>query len=162
MMINKKLKKLHELKKIVESKKSKNKTVVFCNGCFDILHVGHIRYLKEAASLGDILILALNSDKSANEIKGEGRPVTEHYERAEILAEFPFIDYIVIFDEHNVEKLLLELKPDIHAKGTDYSQNSVPEKDIVLSYGGRIAITGDPKNHSSTEIFSKIKNSRTK
>ncbi|MFC1725124.1 adenylyltransferase/cytidyltransferase family protein [candidate division KSB1 bacterium] len=155
-MDNRKLKDLVELKKIVEELKKNGKTTVFCNGCFDILHVGHIRYLKEASSFGDVLILALNSDTSVRELKGEGRPVTNQSERAEILAEFPFIDFLIFFDDQNVNRLLLELKPDFHAKGTDYTEETVPEKDTVLSYGGKIIITGDPKDHSCADIISKI------
>ena len=156
-MYNSKLKSLDELKKIVKNLRKSGKTIVFCNGCFEILHVGHIRYLKEAAALADKLILALNSDKSVRRIKGKNRPLTDENERAEILAEFNFIDYIIIFDEPNVERLLVELKPDIHAKGTDYTKETVPEREVVLSYGGKIAITGDPKDHSCTEIISRIK-----
>lgn len=158
-MYNYKLKSLNELRKITSDLRKKGKTIVFCNGCFEILHVGHIRYLKEAAKLGDKLILALNSDLSVKKIKGKNRPLTDQDERAEILSEFPFIDYIIIFDEPNVEKLLYELKPDIHAKGTDYTEETVPERDVVLSYGGKIAITGDPKDHSCTDIITKIRNS---
>ena len=151
-----KLKKLDELKKIVEELKNNGKTVVFCNGCFDIIHVGHIRYLKEAFSFGDVLILALNSDSSVRELKGEGRPVTNQSERAEILAEFPFINFLIFFDEPDVSRLLMELKPHYHAKGTDYTPETVPERDTVLSYGGNIIITGDPKDHSCTDIVTKI------
>ena len=156
-MYNPKLKKLDELKKIVEELKNNGKTVVFCNGCFDIIHVGHIRYLKEASSFGDVLILALNSDSSVRELKGEGRPVTNQSERAEILAEFPFINFLIFFDEPDVNRLLIELKPHYHAKGTDYTPETVPERNTVLSYGGNIIITGDPKDHSCTEVVTKIR-----
>jgi len=154
---NVKFKVLEELIKIRDNLKQKGKTVVFCNGCFDLIHVGHIRYLKAAKDLGDVLILALNSDDSIRKLKGKGRPLMPLAERIEILSEFPFIDYITSFNEKTVSNLLKILKPDIHAKGTDYTEKTVPERETVLDYGGSIAITGDPKNHSASEIINKIK-----
>ena len=147
MIENKKVKTPIELYKILELLKKKGKKIVFCNGCFDLIHVGHIRYLKSAKSLGDILVLALNSDESVRKLKGKGRPVLPLEERIEILSEFPFIDYITYFDENNVSSLLKLLKPDIHAKGTDYTVENVPERDTVIAYGGKVAIAGDSKNH---------------
>ena len=149
----KKLKTLVELKKIVKSLKSKGKKIVFTNGCFDVLHVGHIRYLSAAKSLGDILIVGLNSDESVRKNKGNGRPLIKDLYRAEMLNEIEYIDYILIFSQPTVEKILLELKPDFHAKGTDYTESNVPEADTVKSYGGKVAIVGDPKEHSTTDLI---------
>lgn len=152
-----KLKNLDELSNIVKRGREKGRKIVFANGCFDILHVGHIRYLKEAKELGDLLIVAINSDSSAKRLKGDGRPVTPENERAEIIAAIEYVDYVTIFNEPNVCNLLLTLKPDIHAKGTDYTEDSVPEVKTVRAYGGRVAITGDKKERSSTEIIKKVK-----
>ncbi|MBI5748204.1 MAG: D-glycero-beta-D-manno-heptose 1-phosphate adenylyltransferase [Nitrospinae bacterium] len=156
-----KLKNLNELNNIVKKWREKGKKVVFANGCFDILHVGHIRYLKEAKELGDLLIVAINSDSSAKKLKGDGRPVTPENERAEIVAAIEYVDYVTLFNEPNVSNLLLTLKPDIHAKGTDYTEDSVPEADTVRAYGGRVAITGDKKERSSTEIIKKLNKPQT-
>ncbi|MBI3599383.1 MAG: D-glycero-beta-D-manno-heptose 1-phosphate adenylyltransferase [Nitrospinae bacterium] len=151
-----KLKDIDELKTIVEKARKRGKKIVFANGCFDILHVGHVRYLTEAKGLGDILIVAINSDSSARRLKGDGRPVTQENERAEIITALECTDYVTLFDEPDVSKLLLTLKPDIHAKGTDYTEDTVPEVKTVRSYGGRVAITGDKKERSSTEIIKKV------
>ncbi len=148
---------LETLQKVVEELKSQGKTIVFANGCFDILHVGHIRYLKSARDLGDVLIVGLNSDISVKRIKGKQRPVTPLKERAEILSQLPFVDFIVVFDEPTADNVLATLKPHIHAKGTDYTEESVPERQTVLSYGGKIAIVGDPKDHSVREILRRIR-----
>jgi len=147
---------LQELKKITESLKEKGMKIVLANGCFDIIHAGHVRYLRDAKSRGDVLIVALNSDKSVKSLKGEGRPLMNELERAEILSSFEFVDYIVIFDEKDVGKILLELKPHIHAKGSDYTEETVPEREIVLSYGGKIAICGGKKIRSSSKIIEEI------
>ena len=130
--------------------------IVFANGCFDLLHVGHVRYLEAAKALGDILVVGVNSDEQARKLKGEGRPLLPQNQRAEIVASLEAVDFVTIFEEPTVEQLLLALKPDIHAKGTDYTEDSVPERDVVRSYGGRVAIVGDPKNHSSSEIIDKV------
>jgi len=151
-----KLVSLQELKKITESLKEKGMKIVLANGCFDIIHAGHIRYLRDAKSRGDVLIVALNSDKSVRYLKGEGRPLMNEIDRAEILSSFEFVDYIVIFDEKDVGKILLELKPHIHAKGSDYTEETVPEREIVLSYGGKIAICGGKKIRSSSKIIKEI------
>ncbi len=147
---------LQELKGIVEKLKKEKKKIVLANGCFDILHVGHVRYLEEAKKLGDILIVAINSDESVRKIKGEKRPIVPGKERAEIISALKVVDFVIIFDELDVRKLLLELKPHIQVKGTDYTEESVPERDVVLSYGGSVKITGDSKNHSSKDIISTI------
>ncbi len=141
---------------VVERLRRQGKTIVFANGCFDLLHVGHIRYLEGARGLGDTLIVGLNSDDSVRQLKGHGRPLIPEEERAEILSAISFVDYIVIFHESNVKRLLLQIRPNVHCKGTDYTVDSVPEREVVLSYGGRIAIVGDPKDHSTNDLIQKI------
>jgi rfaE bifunctional protein nucleotidyltransferase chain/domain len=145
-----------ELIGIVETNRSEGRTVVLANGCFDALHVGHVRYLIAAKALGDLLIVAVNSDEQARRLKGEGRPLLPEDQRAEIVAALEPVDLVTIFDEPTVEQLLLAIKPDIHAKGTDYTEETVPERDVVRSYGGRVAIAGDPKNHSSSEMIDRV------
>ncbi len=152
----KKIKTLSELRKIVASEKAKGKTIVLANGCFDLFHVGHIRYLRGARAKGDLLVVGLNSDRSVRRLKGRGRPILPQQERAEILAAFSFVDYVVIFSEPNVEKLLLSLKPDSHVKGSDYSEDTVPEREIVKAYGGKVAIAGGPKIRDTSKIIERI------
>ncbi len=135
---------------IVEKLKGAGKKIVLANGCFDILHVGHIRHLKAAKKLGDVLIVAINSDSVVGILKN--RVVTSEWERMEMLAALECVDYVTCFCAIAADNLLLTLKPHIHAKGTDYTIETVPERETVLSYGGKIAITGDPKDHSSTKI----------
>lgn len=130
--------------------------IVLANGCFDVLHVGHVRYLAGASELGDLLIVGINSDQQVAAQKGPGRPVLPADERAEIVSALGSVSYVTIFDEPTVEQLLLTLKPDVHAKGTDYTTDTVPERDVVRSYGGHVAIVGDPKDHSTSEIISRI------
>ncbi|MEQ1762518.1 MAG: adenylyltransferase/cytidyltransferase family protein [Pyrinomonadaceae bacterium] len=130
--------------------------IVLANGCFDLFHVGHLRYLLGAADLADVLIVGVNSDERARELKGEGRPHTLQDERAEIISGLRCVDFVTIFDEPTVEELLLALKPDFHAKGTDYTTETVPEREIVRAYGGTVAIVGDPKDHSSSEIIERL------
>ena len=130
--------------------------IVLANGCFDVLHVGHVRYLAGARQLGDLLVVGINSDEQVAIQKGPGRPVLPANERAEIVAALESVTYVTIFEEATVEQLLLALKPDVHAKGTDYTTESVPERDVVRSYGGEVAIVGDPKDHSTTEIIARI------
>jgi rfaE bifunctional protein nucleotidyltransferase chain/domain len=153
---------LKRLKEIIDSERGRGKKIVFANGAFDILHVGHVRYLIGAKSLGDLLVVAVNSDASVRSYKGEDRPHTPEGERIEILSSLEMIDYLILFSDPDVKKLLLALKPDIHAKGTDYTEATVPEKDVVASYGGTVAIVGDPKDHSSTEAIKKIRSSEKK
>ena len=143
----------------IEQMKSQGKRIVFANGCFDILHVGHIRYLNGAKQCGDILILAVNGDESMADLKQGNRPIMPESERVEILESLEMVDYVTLFDEPTVDSLLLKLKPHVHAKGTDYTTENVPERETVLSYGGEIAIVGDPKDHSSSTIIEKITNS---
>ena len=152
----KKLNTLSRLTRIIQEHKKRGQKVVLANGCFDLIHVGHIRYLKESKEKGDILVLALNSDSSIRKLKGEGRPILNQEERAVIASSFYFIDYITFFDEPNVEKILLALKPDIHAKGSDYTEETVPEKETVKGYGGTIAITGGPKIKSTSQLIKEI------
>ncbi len=151
--------KLDELKNIVAAEKKKGKKIIFGNGCFDILHVGHVRYLKGSKELGDILIVAINDDSSVAGLGKRKQVVTPSAERVEIIAALECTDYVITFSDPTVERLLLELKPDIHAKGTDYTVDDVPERDIVLSYGGKVAIVGDPKDHSTRDIIASIKKS---
>ena len=141
----------------VESQKKKGLTVVFANGCFDVLHVGHVRYLEGAKALGDVLVVAINSDLQVVALKGKGQPIVPERERAEVVASLAAVDRVTIFDEPTVETLLMEMKPDIHAKGTDYTEDTVPERAVVRSYGGRVAIVGDPKNHSTSEILDRFR-----
>jgi rfaE bifunctional protein nucleotidyltransferase chain/domain len=130
--------------------------IVMANGCFDILHVGHIRYLEGARLLGDLLVVAVNADEQVRLLKGAGRPFVPERERAEIIAALRPVDFVTIFPERTVEALLRAIRPDVHAKGTDYTEESVPERDVVRSYGGRVMIVGDPKDHSSTEMVRKV------
>lgn len=153
-MKNKIIRNIDRLVWITDKLKAEGNRVVFGNGCFDILHVGHIRYLRGAKELGNYLIIAVNSDSSARKIKGPDSLVMPEDERLEILAAIEYVDYVTIFSEPDVKDLLLKLKPHIHAKGTDYTNETVPERDTVVSYGGQIAIVGDKKNHSSTKIKS--------
>jgi rfaE bifunctional protein nucleotidyltransferase chain/domain len=153
---------LDELKGIVDAQKAAGKRVVFGNGCFDILHVGHVRYLKGAKGLGDVLIVAVNDDSSVTGLGKRKEVVTPADERAEIISALDCVDYVILFGEPTVENLLRTLRPHIHAKGTDYTEDNVPERDIVVSYGGRVAIVGDPKDHSTRDIIKTIKNLREK
>lgn len=147
----------NDLSAAVERLRSEGKRIVFANGCFDILHVGHVRYLQGARALGDLLIVGINGDDAVRSLKGEKRPVMPDAERAEIIAALACVDYVVIFDELTVENLLLLLKPDVHAKGTDYTVDTVPERETVKSYGGAVAIVGDPKDHSTSTILQSLR-----
>jgi rfaE bifunctional protein nucleotidyltransferase chain/domain len=140
----------------VEADRRLGKTIVLTNGCFDLLHVGHIRYLQAAAAIGDILITAINSDAQVRALKGEGRPAMPENERAELISALRFVDYVTVFNEPTVTELILAIKPDFHAKGTDYTAETVPEREIVRAVGGKVVIVGDPKDHSSTELIQQI------
>ena len=131
-------------------------TLALANGCFDVIHVGHVRYLNGAAAEADRLIVAVNDDQSVKSLKGLGRPVLPAEERAELVAAFRVVDYVVLFSEPTVDKLLNALRPDVHCKGTDYTVETVPEREIVRAYGGRIAIVGDPKLHSTKDLIQTI------
>ena len=136
--------------------RAEGESVTLANGCFDLLHVGHVRYLKGAKALGGKLIVALNSDQSVHRLKGAGRPAMPERERAEIVAALAAVDAVVIFDEPDVRALIREIRPNVQVKGTDYTAESVPERDEVMSYGGRVAIVGDPKDHSTTELLGRL------
>jgi D-glycero-beta-D-manno-heptose 1-phosphate adenylyltransferase len=142
-----------ELRQRVAEWRGAGHSITLTNGCFDLLHVGHVRYLQAAKNLGGHLVVAVNSDDSVRAIKGEGRPIMPAEERAEILASLADVDAVVIFPEKDVRALIGEIHPDVHAKGTDYTADTVPERDAVLAYGGRVEIVGDPKNHSASEII---------
>ncbi|HYK22331.1 MAG TPA: adenylyltransferase/cytidyltransferase family protein [Pyrinomonadaceae bacterium] len=145
-----------ELIRRVAAARENGARVVLANGCFDVLHVGHVRYLEGARKLGDMLVVGINSDEQVALQKGAGRPVLPATDRAEIVAALEPVTYVTIFDEPTVEQLLLALKPDVHAKGTDYTTDTVPERDVVRSYGGQVAIVGDPKDHSTSEIIARL------
>jgi rfaE bifunctional protein nucleotidyltransferase chain/domain len=130
--------------------------IALANGCFDLLHVGHVRYLEAARREADRLLVAINDDQSVRHLKGHGRPILPASARAELVAALRAVDYVVLFPELTVERLLRELRPDVHCKGTDYTVDTVPERDIVLGYGGRIAIVGDPKDHSTRSLLTKL------
>ena len=132
-------------------------TIILANGCFDLLHVGHIRYLEGAKAIGGWLVVGINSDRQVRRLKGDGRPYMPAEERAEILASFRCVDGVTVFDEPTVEELIRDIRPDFHAKGTDYTAESVPERETVRYFGGQVAIVGDPKDHSSTELIGKVR-----
>lgn len=145
-----------ELQRRVKGWRAAGDKVTLANGCFDVLHVGHIRYLHAAKELGGKLIVAINSDDSVRKLKGDSRPLMPANERAEILAALADVDAIVIFSEPDVRAVVREIRPDIHAKGTDYSKESVPEGDTVIGCGGRVEIVGDPKDHSASELIRRM------
>jgi rfaE bifunctional protein nucleotidyltransferase chain/domain len=141
----------------VRERRALGETIAFANGCFDVLHVGHVRYLQAAAAEADRLIVALNDDRSVEQLKGAGRPILPAEARAALVAAIRGVDRVVLFSDTNVAELLRSIKPDVHCKGTDYTVDSVPERAIVLEYGGRTAIVGDPKDHSTRDLISAIK-----
>ena len=136
--------------------RSRGRRVVLANGCFDLLHVGHVRYLSAARGLGDALVVGLNSDASVRRLKGPGRPVIPADERAELIGALASVDLVVVFDDDSAEALIARLRPDVHAKGTDYTEESVPERAAVLAAGGRVAIAGDPKSHATRDLIAAI------
>ena len=145
-----------ELVEAVTADRAAGRTVALANGCFDLLHVGHVRYLQGAAAEADRLIVAVNDDESVRGLKGEGRPILPAADRAELVAALRGVDYVVIFGDPTVGRLLTRTKPDVHCKGTDYTVESVPERAIVQAYGGRTAIVGDPKDHATRDLLRKI------
>jgi D-glycero-beta-D-manno-heptose 1-phosphate adenylyltransferase len=155
-MIQSKILPLEELGRRCAGLKSEGKKIVLANGCFDLLHVGHVRYLEGARALGDALVVAVNSDQSVGRLKGTGRPLIPESGRASMVAAFECVDFVTVFSELTVEKVLQSVRPHIHAKGTDYTEESVPEREIVKKYGGTTAIVGDPKNHSTRDLIQKI------
>jgi D-glycero-beta-D-manno-heptose 1-phosphate adenylyltransferase len=152
-MSTKKILDRERLRQSVTAWRQAGDSITLANGCFDLLHVGHVRYLHSAKQLGGRLIVAINSDESVRALKGEGRPLMPAEERAEILSALADVDAVVIFPERDVRALIHEVRPDVHAKGTDYTIDTVPERDAVAACGGRVEIVGDPKNHSATEII---------
>ena len=145
-----------QLDSLLAADRAAGKRIAFANGCFDILHVGHVRYLAGAAAEADRLIVAVNDDKATADLKGSGRPVLAADARAELVAALRGVDYVVIFPDRTVARLLERFRPDVHCKGTDYTADTVPERDVVKSYGGRTAIVGDPKDHSTRDVIRKI------
>jgi rfaE bifunctional protein nucleotidyltransferase chain/domain len=146
-----------QLIEAVDDARTRGKRIVLANGCFDLLHVGHLRYLAGAKALGDVLVVGVNSDAQAKKLKGEGRPFMPEMERAEMLAALRDVDLVTVFDEPTVESLIRSIRPDIHAKGTDYTKDNVPEREIIREVGGRVAIVGDPKDHSSSELIGVVR-----
>jgi rfaE bifunctional protein nucleotidyltransferase chain/domain len=140
----------------ITAAKADGARIVLANGCFDVLHAGHVRYLQGARALGDLLVVGINSDAEVARLKGEGRPILAERDRAELVASLEAVDLVTIFDEPTVTELLLAIRPDVHAKGTDYTEETVPERDVVRSYGGSVRIVGDPKDHSTSEMLRKV------
>jgi rfaE bifunctional protein nucleotidyltransferase chain/domain len=140
----------------VQAWRAEGKRIALANGVFDLLHVGHVRYLEGARALADVLVVAVNSDASTRANKGPGRPVIPGTERAELVAALACTDAVLLFDERDVRAILRTLRPDVHVKGTDYTPDTIPERDEVLAYGGRVAVAGDPKDHSTTDLVSRL------
>ena len=146
-----------ELRRVVADERERGKTIAFANGVFDVLHVGHVRYLQDASKQADVLVVGVNSDDSVRSIKGEGRPVTNEHERAEMVSAIRGVGYVTVFTDASPSRLIAVLKPDVHCKGTDYTADSVPEAEVVRAYGGRVAIVGDPKDHSTSSILERLR-----
>lgn len=146
-----------ELTNALAMERAAGKSIAFANGCFDVLHVGHIRYLQDASRVADVLVVGVNGDESVRVLKGEGRPVMPEEERAEIIASIRGVSYVTIFREQSPSNLLQVLRPDFQCKGTDYTADSVPEAELVKSYGGKVVIVGDPKDHSTTAVLEKLR-----
>jgi rfaE bifunctional protein nucleotidyltransferase chain/domain len=148
---------LEQVAERVAAARREGRTVALANGCFDVLHVGHVRYLEGARAEADVLVVGVNGDASVRRLKGEGRPVMPAPDRALVVAALRAVDHVVVFDEDDVSRLLLALKPDVHCKGTDYTPETVPERDVVRGYGGRVAIVGDPKRHDTRALLARIR-----
>jgi len=148
---------LDDLVDAVARRRREGASVVLANGCFDVLHVGHVRYLQGAREHGDVLVVAVNGDEAVRELKGSGRPAMPADERAEIVSAIAGVDFVTVFDTLTVEPVLRALRPDVHAKGTDYTPETVPERAVVAEYGGRVAIVGDPKDHSTSELLGRLR-----
>ena len=146
---------------LLAADRAAGRTVAVANGCFDLLHVGHVRYLRGGAAEADRLLVAVNADRSVAALKGSGRPLQAAADRAEIVAALEMVDYVVVFEENTVAALLERLRPDVHCKGTDYTVDTVPEREVVRAYGGRTAIVGDPKDHSTRDLLSRIAGTRS-
>jgi len=151
-----KIKSLAELQAILSRIRERGQKIVFANGCFDLIHVGHIRYLQNAKALGDMLVVGVNGDAGVTALKGAGRPLQSEADRAEIVASLACVDFVLLFDAPTVDGILKELRPDFHAKGTDYTEENVPERETVRAYGGQVAIVGDPKDHSTRDLIKAI------
>jgi D-glycero-beta-D-manno-heptose 1-phosphate adenylyltransferase len=147
---------LAEAARLAERLRAEGKRLVLANGCFDLLHVGHVRYLEAARALGDVLFVGINGDAAVARLKGAGRPLMPARERAEVLAALRAVDHVVVFDEDTADALVAAVRPAIHAKGTDYTPESVPERDTVLAHGGRVVIVGDPKDHATRDAIQTI------
>lgn len=146
-----------ELAETLAKERAAGRSIAFANGCFDVLHVGHIRYLQDAANEADVLVVGVNGDASVRELKGAGRPVMSEAERAELIAAIRGVAYVTIFGDRSPARLIAALKPDVHCKGTDYTADTVPEAEVVRAYGGRVAIVGDPKDHSTTALLEQMR-----
>lgn len=151
-----KVKSLEALKEICEEARREGKTIALANGCFDLLHVGHVRYLQGARREADVLVVGINSDVSVRKLKGDNRPLQTEQDRALLIAALHTVDWVIVFPEDTVENLLLALRPDVHCKGTDYTPETVPERETVKSYGGRVAIVGDPKDHDTSALLARL------
>jgi D-glycero-beta-D-manno-heptose 1-phosphate adenylyltransferase len=147
---------LEALTRVCDDARRNRKTVAFANGCFDLLHVGHTRYLAGARAEGDLLVVGINADASVRKLKGQNRPLQNEQDRALLVAALHTVDWVTIFHEPTVDRLLLALKPDVHCKGTDYTPETVPERETVKSYGGRVAIVGDPKDHNTSTLLARL------
>ncbi|TAM83687.1 MAG: D-glycero-beta-D-manno-heptose 1-phosphate adenylyltransferase [Acidobacteria bacterium] len=145
-----------EVAALGERLRKAGRKIVFANGCFDLFHVGHVRYLEGARQQGDVLVVGVNSDRTVRLLKGEGRPLLPEEARAELLAAMECVDYVVIFDDATAANILRDLQPDVHCKGTDYTEATVPEREVVQSWGGRVVIAGDPKDHSTRDVLARI------
>jgi D-glycero-beta-D-manno-heptose 1-phosphate adenylyltransferase len=148
---------LAEVAARVEEARAAGRSIALANGCFDVLHVGHVRYLAGAKNEADLLVVGVNGDASVRRLKGEGRPVLPEADRALLVAALRSVDHVVVFHEDDVTQLLLTLRPDVHCKGTDYTPETVPERDVVRSYGGRVAIVGDQKRHDTRSILARLR-----
>lgn len=156
-MTTEKIQSLDSVASKVEHLRAAGKTIALANGVFDLLHVGHVRYLQGARALADVLVVAVNSDASTRAYKGPGRPIIPEHERAELVAALACTDFVVLFDDPDVRRIIRALKPDVHVKGTDYTPETIPEREEVERYGGRTAVAGDPKDHSTTELAHKVR-----
>ena len=148
---------LDEIRARIDAARAQGKTIALANGCFDVLHVGHVRYLAGAKAEADVLVVGVNGDASVGRLKGPGRPVFPAEDRALLVASIRVVDHVLVFPEDDVAALLLALRPDVHCKGTDYTADTVPERDVVRSYGGRIAIVGDAKRHDTRAVLEKVR-----
>jgi rfaE bifunctional protein nucleotidyltransferase chain/domain len=147
---------LDEAAALADRLRAERKRIVLANGCFDLLHVGHVRYLRAARDLGDVLFVGINSDAAVARLKGPGRPLIPAVERAEILSSLREVDHVVVFEEDTADRLIASLRPHVHAKGTDYASGTVPEEATVRAVGGRVAVVGDPKSHSTRDLITQI------